>query len=137
MIHKFATTVAVAAVSLATLLAGCQSASKPKPPAVSAAAAVPVMQRVNERAYNCWVKSGDPAFRKLALIPELDTRVGKPRILVVERGKPQGLPKLVIEAAGGSRVVTYGPLAGEAVGSRIGSDVGRWAAGETGCGKQA
>lgn len=136
-IQKSSAILAAAAVGIATLaLAGCQSAPKQRAAGTSVAAAIPVMQRVNARAYECWVKSGDPAFKKLALIPELDTRVGKPRILVVDRGKPQGLPKLVIEAVGRG-VTTYGPLTAQPVAARINGDVGRWAAGETSCGAQA
>lgn len=100
-----------------------------------AAAAVPALQKVNERAHACWIRSGDSAFRSLAVIPELDTRTGKPRILIVERSRPQGLPRFVIEASGTpARIVTYGPLAGQSISGRINTDVARWAAGDASCG---
>ncbi len=137
MIHKSASIFAAGAVVIGTLaVSGCQSAAPKKAAGVETARAVPLMQRVNSRAYDCWVKSGDPAFKKLGLVPELDTRVGKPRILVVERGKPQSLPKYVIEAAGRG-VSTYGPLASEPVAARIDADVRRWAAGQSACGASA
>lgn len=101
-------------------------------------AAIPVLQRINERALTCWIRSGDRAFRQLALVPELDTRAGKPRILVVERGRSQGLPRFVIEASGTpAQVVTYGPLAGRSVSARINTDVTRWAAGDPACRSRA
>ncbi|MCC0029147.1 MAG: hypothetical protein H6891_02280 [Brucellaceae bacterium] len=76
------------------LAAGCQSERPGGAMQIEvAAAAVPVLQQVNERAHQCWIRSGDRAFRGLAVIPELDTRTGNPRILIVERLKAQGLPR--------------------------------------------
>ncbi len=125
-------------VATATLLtAACQT----KEPAggalvatVDARSSISALQRVNEQALTCWIKSGDKDFKPYALVPELDTRVGTPRILVVERGKPQGLPKLVITASGTPvRMATFGPLASDSIAGRINADILAWGAGRKGC----
>ncbi len=101
---------------------------------VDSSKAVAVLSTVNENAQKCWMKSGDRAFRQLAVIPELDTRIGNPRLLVVERGKSTGLPKLVIEATGDPvKITTYGPLTSAPVSARINEDVSAWAAGRSAC----
>lgn len=124
---KRALTLLITAASLA--------ACTPKPPKVSIvkpsghSVSVAVLQRVNSAAYNCWAK--DIAFKPYGIVPELDT-TGTPRILIIPKGKPQALPKLVITATGSS-VQTFGPLAQSDLSSRINSDVARWAAGGKGC----
>jgi hypothetical protein len=117
---------------LAALLALSACQTKPNRPAVptpSSGGAVATLQRINASAYECW--RGDKAFKAYGIIPELDT-TGTPRILIIPKGKPQALPKLVITAVGKS-VQTFGPLAQSPLAPRINSDVARWAAGGTGC----
>ncbi len=116
-------------------LFGCQPADTlPALKVSDRSAAVSLLQRVNTNAQACWVKSKDADFRAYRVIPELDTRVGKPRILVVEAKSAQGLPKLVIEAEGKPvRIAAYGPLAQSPLSARIKSDVDRWASGGKGC----
>jgi Prokaryotic membrane lipoprotein lipid attachment site len=113
------------------VLTACQS--KPNRPSVPAPSAhslsVSALQRINNSAYECWAKDKD--FKAYGIIPELDT-TGTPRILIIPKGKPQALPKLVITATGKS-VQTFGPLAGSPLAPRINADVARWAAGGTGC----
>ena len=114
----------------AALLAACTP--KPKVTVVkpsSHAVAVATLQKVNTQAHDCWMT--DKAFKSYGLIPELDT-TGTPRILVIPKGKPQALPKLVI-ASNGRSVSTFGPLAEGDMAGRINADVARWAAGSTGC----
>lgn len=112
-------------------LSGCQT----NPPRVHVvkpnnhAVAVSALQRVNSQAYACWTKDKD--FKAYGIIPELDT-TGTPRILVIPKGKPQSLPKLVITAAG-KGVTSFGPLAQSALAPRINADLNRWAAGSTAC----
>ena len=48
-------------------------------------AAVTLLQHVNENAQTCWIKSKDRDFNGYAVIPELDTQAGRPRILVVDK----------------------------------------------------
>jgi hypothetical protein len=119
---------ALAFAALLTL-AACQT--KPNRPSVPPPSTGPVatLQRINASAYECWAK--DKAFKAYGIIPELDT-TGTPRILIIPKGKPQSLPKLVITATGKS-VQTFGPLAGSPLAPRINADVARWAAGGTGC----
>ena len=120
----------------ALLLASCQTEPKGGPLIVTVdnSAATRLLQTVNAEAQACWMKSGDKAFRAYRVIPELDTRIGKPRILLVSAKAAQGLPQLVIEASGSPvRLSTYGPLASQPISGRINSDVSRWATGGKGC----
>ena len=95
----------------------------------SHAVAVAALQKINTAAHECWMADKD--FKAYGLIPELDT-TGTPRILVIPKGKPQSLPKLVI-AAQGRQVATFGPLAEGDLAARINADVARWASGASGC----
>lgn len=96
--------------------------------------AVALLQTINNQAQTCWMKSKDKVFRSYRVIPELDTRVGKPRILLVEAKAAQGLPQLVIEAEGKpARLTTYGPLTSDPLSARINTDIMRWTSGKTGC----
>ena len=95
----------------------------------SQAVAIATLQKVNSAAYACWPK--DKSLKAYGIIPELDT-TGTPRILLVPKGKPQALPKLVI-AANGRQISTFGPLMEGAEGGRINADIARWAAGGTDC----
>lgn len=96
--------------------------------------AVRVLQKINDLALKCWIKSGDKSFKGLALIPELDTRSGTARILIVPKGKAQGLPQMVIAASGTPvKIDTYGPLVNSPVSSRINKDIIAWNTGKTDC----
>ena len=124
------------ALAASLLVAGCtgERAGGVLNIEITADKSVEALSVINENAQKCWFRSGDRAFRGLAVIPELDTRIGNPRLLVVERGKSTGLPKLVIEATGDPvKVTTYGPLASERVSSRINNDVAAWTAGKSDC----
>lgn len=121
----------------AALLAGCQSGGQ-KTASRDNSAAVALLQHVNSNVHTCWVRSKDKDFDAYNVIPELDTQVGKPRILLVDKTAAQGLPKLVIEAAGNpAKMTAYGPLMDKPVGDRITADVKRWAGGAGGCGASA
>ncbi|WP_169385074.1 hypothetical protein [Ahrensia kielensis] len=96
--------------------------------------ATALLQNINSLGLKCWIKSGDKAFRGFALVPELDTRSGTPRILIVHKGKSQGLPQLVIEATGSPvKLQTYGPLTSSPVSTRINSDIIAWNTGKHKC----
>ncbi len=125
----------ILALSTFAVLVGCQPADTlPALKINDRSAAIAVLQRVNNNAQNCWVSSKDRDFKAYRVIPELDTRAGKPRILVVEAKAAQGLPKLVIEAEGKpAKIASYGPLAQSPLSGRINSDISRWAKGSTGC----
>ncbi|MCR4266275.1 hypothetical protein [Nitratireductor sp. ZSWI3] len=126
------------AVALAGLLAltACQSEPMGGPLSLEVDASSPVaaLQRVNAAGARCWIRSGDRRFHGLHMIPELDTAVGRPRLLIMRTDKRQGLPLLVIEASGPpTRIVTYGPLAASATGARVNADIMRWSGGRDGC----
>jgi hypothetical protein len=114
-----------------SLVAACQS--KPPAPAASTAA-LPTMERVALGANACWFKSGDAAFKAYRLAPELNSFSGRPRILLVPRKSPEARPLAVVQAEGQpARLQAFGPLLSEPVGTRITTDVRRWAAGGQGC----
>ena len=95
-----------------------------------------VANRIAERVGACWFESGETAFARFAYAPELNSFSGKPRILVVPKDNPAGLPQLVIEVSDGKRatvVKLFGPLLASARGSAIQRDVERWADGGTEC----
>ncbi len=92
------------------------------------------MERVAVAAQKCWFGGSDPAFKGLAMSPELTSHSGKPRILAVPRGNIGGLPQLVVEASGRpARVSAYGPLMASSGAARISADVQRWSSGSAAC----
>lgn len=95
---------------------------------------VVALQSINEAGVKCWVRSSDRAFGNLHLVPELDTSAGRPRLLMLQKGKAEGLPVLVIEAAGSPvTIATYGPLASTRTGGRVNADIMRWSSGQITC----
>ncbi|WP_425418578.1 hypothetical protein [Oricola indica] len=124
------------ALAASLVLAGCtgERAGGVLNIEITADKSVEALSVINENAQKCWFRSGDRAFRGLAVIPELDTRIGNPRLLVVERGKSTGLPKLVIEASGDPvKITTFGPLASQPISARINDDVIAWSGGRSAC----
>lgn len=120
------------AVASIAFVAGCQSNRPASAPASTAA--LPTMERVALGANGCWFKSGDPAFKPYRLAPELNSFSGRPRILIVPRKSPEARPLAVVQAEGHpARLQAFGPLLSEPVGTRITTDVRRWAAGDEGC----
>ena len=98
---------------------------------VAAPTAVSALQAVARGASRCWTDGDLAAY---SAIPELDTTAGKPRILLVEKGRGGGLPALVIEGEGDpTRIRTYGPLSRSPVSNRINADIIRWSTGGRGC----
>ncbi len=125
---------AILTCSGAMILTGCQTEKEITPTKRDNRAAISKLQTINSKAQTCWVKSKDKDFKAYKVIPELDTRAGKPRILILSAKSAQGLPQYVIEADGTpARVTTYGPLGSEAVGRRIDSDIARWNNGDSKC----
>lgn len=122
-------------IMVAGVLTGCQATGGGALTATTdRSEAVALLQTINSQAQTCWMKSKDKAFRAYRVIPELDTRVGTPRILLVSAKAAQGLPQLVIEAEGKpARLTTYGPLTSDPVSARINKDILRWTSGKTGC----
>jgi hypothetical protein len=96
------------------------------------------MEQVAIAAHKCWIASKDPAFKAYSMANELNNFGGTPRFLLVPKNNYGGKPLLVVQARGNSsEVEVFGPLTGEAVGSRIGADIGRWKSGDGSCGAAA
>ena len=126
--HKFSGVCAISFILAACTTSGEQIGGPLRFEA--AGTAVGNLQRINRAAARCWMNT--PAFRGLGMVPELDTRVGKPRILILARG--QNLPKWVIEGSGApAKFVTYGPLTNTPLSARMNDDVIRWSGGNTSC----
>ncbi len=121
---------AISVTVLASLLAACQA----KPVAQMSPSALDVMEKVAVAANRCWFKSGDTAFKTYAFAPELTSFSGRPRILLTRKGSADIRPLLVVQAEGRpARLSAFGPLMDEQLGTRIGTDVKRWSAGNSNC----
>ncbi|WP_306304361.1 hypothetical protein [Aureimonas sp. AU4] len=130
------TKTALGLAALGLLLAGCAGSPAPAPskPASRADTGLDRMERLAVTANRCWFKSGDPAFTAYSLAPELSSFSGKPRFLLVPRGKIEARPLLVVEGFSGStRVDSYGPLLNGALRPRLEADLARWRSGSTSC----
>lgn len=96
---------------------------------------------VATQAQKCWFKSGDRNFSGYKLANEVNSHAGRPRILLVPRSNPSGLPVLVVQAEqkGSGATGTYtnlqsfGPLLATGNGARINQDISRWAKGTATC----
>ncbi len=121
------------AIAAATLVAGLGLAGNAS--AQPSQAAYALSERFTAAMKRCWFAGGDPIFGNYVAAPEPNA-TGGPRILVVERGTPDGRPSLVIEIQDVSpkpRVNVYGPLAVGPAADRIGRDLRRWLDGGNGC----
>jgi hypothetical protein len=121
------------------LLSACQSDKTPTNPGGSGkSASLRAMEQVAIAAHKCWIASKDPAFKSYSMANELNNFGGTPRFLLVPKNNYGGKPLLVVQARGhSSEVEVFGPLMDEAVGSRIGADIGRWKSGDSSCGSAA
>lgn len=92
------------------------------------------MEALTLAANRCWFKSKDPAFAAYSLAPELSSFSGRPRFLLVPKGRPEQKPLLVVEGQPGSGAIsTYGPVMGTSLGPRVQADISRWSAGDGNC----
>ena len=122
---------------LIPILSGCQT-SPPKDFAEFRSSQDPatIASHIADNVRACWFPGGRPAFAEFSYAPELNSYAGRPRILIVEKSHPGGLPKLVIEATQaerGTSVKLFGPLMASAEAPAISRDVQRWAGGSAGC----
>ena len=96
---------------------------------------------IAKAAQKCWFQSKDRAFNGLRLSSEVNSHAGRPRILLVKKSDPRGLPQLVVQAqkAGSgtsgnyTRIESFGPLLQTRSGIRINVDISRWSTGNTSC----
>lgn len=124
------------AAALATTLAACATSAPDYLEYAAYQDTNIVATRIAARVGACWFDGGNDAFSRFAYAPELNSFSGKPRILVVPKADPAGLPQLVIEVSKGKRatvVKLFGPLLATAGGTAIQRDVERWADGSTDC----
>ncbi len=124
------------------IISGCQTGASSEALSVrSQEKPTPLIVTVAKNAQKCWFKSGDNAFKAYKLANEVNSHSGRPRILLVPRNNPGGLPQLVVQAeqkgSASSGTYTnmqaYGPLLGTSSGKRITDDVKRWSAGNSSC----
>lgn len=95
-----------------------------------------LMVHVAKRMQACWFAKKDSAFRRYRLASEVNSYAGKPRVLIVPKNNPAGLPKLVVQAErkGGRNVLsTFGPLLDGKDGPRLRNSVTKWARGANSC----
>lgn len=127
---------AVLGGACAALLVACQTASKDYAEFGASQDPTAVAWRISERVGACWFGGARPAFAGYSYTPELTSYSDRPRVLIVDKKDPGGLPKLVIEvtaAKRGASVKLFGPLMATAEASAISRDVERWAGGATDC----
>jgi hypothetical protein len=123
-----------AALVVPALLAACQSQTTPVSNSGGKSAALRTMEQVAIAAHKCWFASKDSAFKPYRMANELNSFSGRPRFLLVPAKNPEGRPLLVVQAEGSAPdLQAFGPLMQEPIGSRIGSDVQRWAGGSSSC----
>ncbi len=94
------------------------------------------MVRVAKRMQACWFKGKDPAFKKYKMATEINSYAGKPRVLIVPKNNPTGLPKMVVQAEriGGRNVLTsFEALLQSNNGGRLSSAIRKWERGGTSC----
>jgi hypothetical protein len=124
------------ATGAAVLVAACQGTPKDYAELHSRQSPGAVAAHISENVGDCWFSGARPAFSELIYAPELNSFSGKPRVLIVPKAEPHGLPRLVIEASAakrGTSVKLFGPLMASAEAPAIARDVERWAGGRTGC----
>ena len=97
-------------------------------------AALKTMEQIAIAAHRCWFASKDPAFKPYRMANELNSYSGRPRFLLVPAKHYEGKPLLVVQAEGPAPdLQAFGPLMDEPLGTRIASDLKRWAAGSSSC----
>lgn len=129
---------AIPAVILTALLSGCQLGAPSDALSLkSDREPVQIMVSIGRTAQACWFASKEPGFGGFRLADETHSPAGRPRLLLVPRRDPGGLPKLVISAeksGGATDIQVYGPALATSLGARITGDVKRWASGDDSCG---
>ncbi|EFL90147.1 hypothetical protein [Ahrensia sp. R2A130] len=94
------------------------------------------MLNVAKQMQACWFKPKLAQFQPYKLAAELDSYSGKPRVLIVPRNKPAGLPKLVAQAerqGGSTQFTSFGPLLQTSNGPALRASMAAWASGSKTC----
>lgn len=126
------------AIALTFALAACQTGGETRDYAEFHSPHDPptTASRIAENVAACWFGGARPAFANYSYAPELTSYSNRPRVLIVEKSDPGGLPRLVIEASAAERATSvklFGPLMASAEAPAISRDVARWAGGAAGC----
>ena len=117
---------------LVTLVA-CQSKPAPSPqqPGTASNEAHQLARKLGETIGKCWFGPGENAFAGYIYSPE--PNAVQPRVLIVPKSQPAERPLLVVEARSAANYSVYGPMLDTANGSRIRTDLDRWAKGSSSC----
>ena len=97
---------------------------------------ITLVASIGKSIQKCWFKSKDPVFRGFRMANEANSLSGRPRLLLVPKNKPTGLPSLVVQAEkvnGATKVQVFGPLLSTNAGKAISADLRNWTAGLTTC----
>ena len=124
------------ATAVVLFLAACQTAPQDYVLLHANEAPLDVAERIANNVGTCWFGDGDAALADYSFAPELSS-TERPRVLIVQKADPTGLPQLVIEvvkAKRGSDVKLFGPLMATGQASEIRGDVAFWAGGGRTCG---
>ncbi len=95
-----------------------------------------LMASIARKVQNCWFKSTNPTFRKFRMANEINSYAGRPRLLLVPKHNPTGLPSLVVQAQSKdnlTRLHAFGPLLATHAGKTISADLKNWTSGKTAC----
>jgi hypothetical protein len=95
-----------------------------------------MMVHVAKQVQACWFVKDDPALKGYKMAPEINSYAGKPRILIVPRSNPAGLPELVAQAErinGRTTFTSFGPLLKTKDGPRLDASLRAWARGSHTC----
>lgn len=125
----------VTVAACVALLAACQTAPQGYVLMHANQQPIDVAERIANNVGSCWFNGSRRAFAEYSYAPELSS-TRRPRVLIVDKTDPAGLPKLVIEvesAKRGSDVRLFGPLMETGEADRIRRDVGFWAGGGRTC----
>lgn len=92
---------------------------------------------IAKNAQTCWFKQSPNRLKNYRLAPEINSFSGQPRILLVHKKQPTGLPVLVVSAkvitGGQTHVTIFGPLLNSHLGSALEEDIARWSKGHAHC----
>ncbi len=131
-VTAFRTLTAFTALAALSALGACSQTTKTKQDISPQSTMVGVAKQVQ----SCWFAKKDPALKGYTMAPEVNSYSGKPRILIVPRNNPAGLPKLVAQAErlnGRTSFTTFGPLLATADGPRLEASLRAWAQGSRSC----
>jgi hypothetical protein len=123
------------AVAGLVALAACQTTPKGYVLLHANQEPIEIAGHIADQVGACWFKQSK-AFADYSYAPELSS-TERPRVLLVNKESPDGLPQLVVEvvrAKRGSDIKLFGPLMDDSsLGSRIRRDIGFWAGGGRTC----